>query len=370
MPRISKPRRHGKRWRINFLDADGARQWETFRTYREAADALHRRKAESEAIRTGVSPRLLAPHTFGELCDYWLEHEVPRKRSPKDHRSIIRAHLRPAFGGMELAGLGARQLDEFQKARRHLSSKTVRNHLTLLGSMLNKAVELGWLVAAPRIRKPKLEQQDFRWLRSSEDLGALLEAAQEEAPGVMELYATALYTGMRAGELLGLTWGEVHFEQRLITVKRSYDKATKNTLIRHVPILDPLLPVLQEWRLQCPVDVVFPGETGLAQGPGARVLQEVLQRCLDRARLVGPNRPYKRITFHDLRHTFASHWVMREGDIFRLQKILGHQSMQMTQRYAHLAPEVYSQEWGRLVDVVPREAEVLPFAGSAMEEEG
>jgi hypothetical protein len=64
MPKNSKPRRHGKRWRINFLDADGARQWETFRTYREAADALHRRKAESEAIRTGVSPRPLAPHTF------------------------------------------------------------------------------------------------------------------------------------------------------------------------------------------------------------------------------------------------------------------------------------------------------------------
>jgi hypothetical protein len=47
-----------------------------------------------------------------------------------------------------------------------------------------------------------------------------------------------------------------------------------------------------------------------------------------------------------------------------------HAIMQMTQRYAHLSPDVYAEEWGRLEDVVPREAEVLPFAGSAKEEEG
>ena len=52
--------------------------------------------------------------------------------------------------------------------------------------------------------------------------------------------------------------------------------------------------------------------------------------------------------FHDLRHTFASHWVMRGGDLFKLQKILGHSSIEITLRYAHLAPHAFADDYGRL----------------------
>jgi integrase len=85
--------------------------------------------------------------------------------------------------------------------------------------------------------------------------------------------------------------------------------------------------------------------------PSARVFQEVLHRVLDAAKFPkvqrnGKERPYMR--FHDLRHTFASHWVARGGDLFKLQKILGHQSVQMTMRYAHLAPDAFNDDYGRL----------------------
>lgn len=51
-----------------------------------------------------------------------------------------------------------------------------------------------------------------------------------------------------------------------------------------------------------------------------------------------------RMRFHDLRHTFASHWVLKSGDLFKLQEILGHADQQMVQRYAHLAPEAFDKE--------------------------
>jgi len=328
------------------VDVDGKRQSESHPTYREAEAAMRRRKVQAEGIRSGAVERPPDPHRFDELCDYWIEHQASRKRSSKDDESIIRRHLRPAFGGLLLGEVTVRRVDRFVTSKSELSPKTVHNHLTLLKSMLNLAVELGWLVKVPKIQKPRLVEQDYGWLKTEADIRALLGAATEEAPGVLEIYATAVYTGMRAGELLGLTWGEIDLERRLITVLRSYDKPTKTAAIRRVPILDPLLPVLRRWALECPTEVVFPGATGEPQGPGARVLQEVLKRCLERAELIGEEGHYERVTFHHLRHTFASHWVMAGGDMYRLQKILGHKSVQMTQRYAHLAPEVFSEDWG------------------------
>ena len=379
MPRIAKPRRHGKRWRFSYLDADGARQWESHATYKEAEAAMRRCKTEVQEILAGTRDLPPAPRTFSVLCDYWLEHRAAYKRSKKDDESCIRAHLRPAFGDKLLTEVDLRAIDRLRSERRHLSAHTMRNYLMLLTSMLNLAEELGWLLKVPKVKKPVITEQEYRWLKSREDLEAFLRAAREESEGVFELYAAAVFTGMRAGELLGLRWSEVDLDRRLITVLRSYDKPTKTGAIRHVPILDPLLPVLRAWKLECPSDWVFPGLTGEPQAPSARVLQEVLKRVLIRGKLLSSNGrrkkqgrsevpptvgKYDRITFHDLRHTFASHWVMQGGDLYRLQKILGHRSVQMTQRYAHLAPEVFKQDWGRLGTELPgaeKEGKVLPL---------
>jgi integrase len=103
-------------------------------------------------------------------------------------------------------------------------------------------------------------------------------------------------------------------------------------------------------------------------GKSGRVFQEVFHRVLDAAAFGqverrGKTRRY--ITFHDLRHTFASHWVMAGGDIFRLQKILGHKSVAMTMRYAHLAPDAYAADHQRLDALTaPILAPILPLGGS------
>jgi site-specific recombinase XerC len=77
-------------------------------------------------------------------------------------------------------------------------------------------------------------------------------------------------------------------------------------------------------------------------------------------------KPRRYIVFHDLRHTFASHWVMGGGDVFKLQKILGHKDIKMTMRYAHLAPTAYAADFGRLGSEAPRAGEVVPLAQTAM----
>jgi integrase len=126
-----------------------------------------------------------------------------------------------------------------------------------------------------------------------------------------------------------------------------------------VPILDTALTILRAWRQQNPLPVVFPNDRGTIFGESARIFQEVLHRVLARAGFPkairnGKERPY--IRFHDLRHTFASQWVMGGGSLFKLQKILGHKSAQMTLRYAHLAPDAFTEDHGRMAATAPMQA--------------
>ena len=176
-------------------------------------------------MRAGLRRPSPADHTFDELADYWEKHRAPLKRSEKDDLSILRKHLRPAFGKLRLRDIAVQSIDAFKEARDHLSPKTVGNCLVLLGTMFRQAEELGWLHTAPRIRKPSVDPDDEvdpPWLKA-EEIDRLLVAALAEAKPDQALtevthvlYATTVYTGMRAGEAAGLKWSDVDLERRTI----------------------------------------------------------------------------------------------------------------------------------------------------------
>lgn len=368
--------RHGKGWRARWLDENDRRHSRTFKYQRDAVAYERQQKALVEQIRRGLVAPASVDHTIDELADYWIEYRASRKRSGDHDESIIRAHLRE-LGHLKLRGSGptlVAYVDQFVTSRSHLHPKTINNILTLLIAMLHVAVDLGWLDKVPRIRKPSVRafSRDFSYLRTDEEVRRFLRAALDEGEMVFVLYACAVFTGMRAGELAGLWWDDVSIERRLITVQRSYDGPTKAEDVRYVPILDALLPILREWRLRHPGRLVFTNQSGRMLGKSARVFQEILHRVLDAADFPmverrGKLRRY--ITFHDTRHTFASQWMMKGGDIFKLQKILGHKTVQMTMRYAHLAPHAFAEDWGRFSDTgVGQVADVieLPAAQSSM----
>jgi integrase len=156
---------------------------------------------------------------------------------------------------------------------------------------------------------------------------------------------------MSQGEVAGLCRSDINFETRLICVSRSFYGPTKNGETRFVPILDPLLEPLQKWIASHPFDYVFPNAAGNLFTNSARIFDQIFHECLKESGLHpyydGKRwRPY--ITYHDLRHTFASHWVMRGGSLFKLQKILGHQTIEMTLRYAHLSPTAFQEDLSRM----------------------
>lgn len=351
---MSKPTKNGKGWRIRWFDEAGKRQNKTFKTYKEAEQELLKKRHETYLIKSGRLEKIFEDKTFNDLSVYWLEKVVFAKKSSKDLISIIKSQLLPYFGNYLLKNLSQEQVQGYilLKTKAGVTKKTISNHLTVLISMLNFANDMNWLRVVPKIRKPKISKtKSYNYLKTNEEIVNLLVAAKEFDEMNYYLYAVAVFTGMRAGELAGLHWDDVDFNNRRICVQRSYDSQTKSGEIRYIPILDSLLPILEEMRSKKISKLVFMSKVGTMIYRSARIFQEqfkLIQKSAGFPVIESNGKIIKGyIRFHDLRHTFASHWVMKGGDVYRLQKVLGHQSIEMTQRYSHLSSHVFAEDYSR-----------------------
>lgn len=354
---MGRPTKHYRKWRTRWCDEHGVRHSRVFDRREDAELDLRREELAVAERRRGIRAPDLGPKTFLDAADYWETNRAPQKRSYKDDLSILK-QLRAHFGALGLgdAGPWVAAIDRYRALKLGLNPKTVANHLTLLGSVLRLAHDLGWMNRVPPIKKPrvKVASSNYSYLRTDEEIARFLRAALEEGEGVFALYACAIYTGMRAGELAGLRWDDVDLQRRLIMVQRSFEGPTKSGEPRPVPIVDALLATLRWWRLRHGGRLVFTNRDGGMLRPSGRVFQETLHRVLDRAHFPMIDRGGKRkryIHFHDLRHTFASAWVMRGGDLFRLQRVLGHSTVAMTLRYSHLAPSAFAEDYARFADL-------------------
>lgn len=364
---MAEPTKHYGKFRIRWIDENGKRCSSVFETYKESKAELKRIEYEVEQIKQGLLKKDNQQITFKELADYWMKYRAAYKRSQKDDVSILRCHLLPAFENKPIAQIKVADIDCLNQKLKHLSPKTVFNILTLLGSMLKMAVELDWLSKAPLIKKPstKLFSKDFHYLRTPEEVQRFLLSAKEEDEMVYVMYATAVFSGLRAGEIAALRFSDFDFEKSIMTIQRSYNGPTKSDRVRYVPIMSALREILMKWRLKNPTEIVFPNRDGRQHQPSARVFQEILHRVLDRAEFPkktvnGKTKYY--ITFHGSRHTFSSHWMMNGGDLFKLQRVLGHQDSKMTQRYAHLSPDAFMDDLNRLDALSIAESDnIIPF---------
>lgn len=165
---MAKPTPHRDKWRIRWLDEHGKRQSAVFDEYKVAQRELSRHQVEVEEIRRGVRNALPPEKTFGDLCDYWVEHRAPRKRSRKDDEPIIRWHLRPAFGAMRLRDVGVEEVDAYVNDKidgEELSDKTASNHVILLGTMLRLAMTFKVLQGAMAGGRAEVSQAQGRALQ-------------------------------------------------------------------------------------------------------------------------------------------------------------------------------------------------------------
>ncbi|MDJ0766064.1 MAG: tyrosine-type recombinase/integrase [Myxococcota bacterium] len=258
--------------------------------------------------------------------------EVHNKRSEiLAKRSTLRNHLIPSFGNKRLDAIQARDIARYkmQKLKQGLSKKTVNNQLVILGRLLAIAIEWEIIEKAPKMNMLKVPKPDFDFLDFEEAERLIAATTDDWRPMIL----MALRTGMRLGELLAIRWEDIDLVTKRILVRRNAvygaigtPKSGKN---REIPLCDSLLDELKNYRH-------LKGELVFSNARGKMWLaQDTYSPLHYTCRKAG----LRKVGWHTLRHSFASHLVMLGAPIKAVQELLGHSTLEMTMRYAHLSPD-------------------------------
>jgi integrase len=281
-----------------------------------------------------VKPKARSP-LFKDFAQRWFEEYVVANNKPRtreDKRYTLRGTLIPFFGHLHLDQISSREIERFktEKAKTGLSPKTINNRLLTLNTILRHAYE--WeLLQTPhsKIKFLKTAQSRTDYLSEMESNALLLAASGT----IYELILTALRTGMRRGELKALQWSSLDWDAKLIVVRHTLwdgDKtldSTKSNRERYIPMDAELHAFLSVRRRH--QGFVFTDQMG--QPFNSYGLTEGLEEVCKRAGI-------RRITWHVLRHTFATQLAMKGVPLNVVQTLLGHSTILMTMRYAHVAP--------------------------------
>jgi integrase len=297
------------------------------RVYRSEWTKDDAEQALAAFLMKAEPPKATAGVTLAEAAERYLATRARKRTLKKDER--ILKHLQSAFGAATaLEDLTASRISQYKASRmaskigspgteRLLTAAAVNRPLALLRHLLRTAHE-EWeiLPAVPRIRLEREPQGRLRWL-TEDEIRRLLEACGKSRNRELRTAVVlAINTGLRRSELLGLTWDQVDLSRGVIRLEM-----TKSGKRREVPLNAESYAALVS---------LGPKDTG-------RVFsKQSLRKAYENA--VG-NATLDDVNFHTLRHTFASWAVMRGVSLKELQELLGHSSLAMTMRYAHLAPE-------------------------------
>ena len=275
-------------------------------------------------------------HTFGELVDRYIKDALPKKST--DFEKSQKAKMKwwkEQLGHHVLADVTPslitecrdRLLAETTKRGITRSPATVNRYLAALSDAFSVAVkEWEWLEDSPmrKVKKPKEPRGRVRFLSEDSERPRLLKACEESTnPYLYPVVVLALSTGMRQGEIMGLTWEDVDLHQGRATLHE-----TKNGERRVVPLSGKALELLKAHAKVRRLDTVllFPGKN--PQKPID--LRAPWEAALKKAGIDD-------FRFHDLRHSAASYLAMNGASMAEIAEVLGHKTLQMVKRYSHLS---------------------------------
>ena len=279
-------------------------------------------------------------NTLAELIDRYIERVLPLK--PKNARNV-RQHLlwwKQELGYCLLSdikpSLIAQKRDELLSGLtckgKIRSSTTVVRYLASLSHAFAIAVkDWEWILENPvmKISKPKIYNGRTRFLNEVEKEKLIQACRESKSNGLYPIVILALSTGMRKGEIMNLKWSDIDLAKGTILLQ-----TTKNGERRYIPLLGIALDLLRAKYINQATDaLIFPALHSQSNPLDIRSAWNTALR----------NAGIENFRFHDLRHTAASYLAMNQASLLEIGTLLGHKTVQMTKRYAHLSnAHIYS----------------------------
>lgn len=322
-----------------------------------AAEVAEKLRAATAAVDAGtyMEPQRMPLRNWLDiwLADYCMD---VKERTRSTYKSAIETRIKPYIGGVPLFELQPHTVQRFINTLAaqtdELSPKTIKNIHGILHRALAKAVQLRYIRDNPAndCSLPRVERHEIGFL-SGDEIGAFLNAARGHK--YERMFITALFTGMRQGELLGLCWDAVDLQRGTIKVKRQLQRingedyliTTKNSKPRTITPARYVLDALRaqkitqnQQRLKAGAAWNNPDGFVFTDEAGAHIARNTLYMNFKRL-LKSAGLP-ETLRFHDLRHSYAV-FALESGDnIKELQEALGHYSSAFTlDTYAHVSED-------------------------------
>jgi len=286
------------------------------------------RDLESQVDRFGAAPdtKILEVVTLGQLLERYQREISPAKRGSVQEIQRIDVLRRHDLAYRTLIGLSLQDIASFRDERlQSVAASTTVRELAILSHVLEVAIRDWGLPLAKNVvklvRRPVIRNERSRRLTRDEEQRLLDGCNGVKIPYFRTLIILAIETGMRRGELLGLTWSNFSHNRRVISLA-----LTKNGSGRDVPLSQRAFDVLMDWKSRAGVDqsTIFP------MSPGA--LEQAWRRLLTRSGV-------KALRFHDLRHECVSRLFERGLNVIEVSSISGHRELRMLKRYTHLSAD-------------------------------
>jgi integrase len=316
---------------IRYQDADGRERKEQAGSFRAAEDLVGKRRQQArEGVKLPENLRSRAV-TFGDIAKAALEYKASKPSYSVDKCRMKK--LVTQFGNRKAESIKPEDIENWLASETYAQS-TKNRFLCLMKLAFSLAEKNGKIKvnAARLVKQTKENNERVRYLNEHKPLptkqtylkphateeGRLRAVIAKRYPSHVLEIDVALNTGMRKSEQYGLEWTSVNFERRLLTIPRS-----KNDEKRHIQLnaaaisaLKALLPGMERSNL------VFKGLQDSRHWFGKAVAEAGIRD----------------FHWHDLRHTFASRLVMAGVPLLVVKELMGHRSIKVTERYAHLAP--------------------------------
>jgi len=274
---------------------------------------------------------------FRDFAVLYADNYAKKKRSWKDTDRIYLKNLAAFFGHKYLSDVTSMTVQKYRLQRQEqrtprgniVSVATVNRELSCLRCLFGRAIEWEYLKENP-VKKIKFEKENNRRVRflEKDELKRLLDVSKPVLKAVILL---AVNTGMRRDEIRTLKWRDIDIQRGIITLR-----TTKNGETRRVPLNSTAKEVLLGLSKHPEGPYVFYKKDGTTF-----CNRQAFETALRRADI-------QDFRFHDLRHTAASYLAMAGVDLNTIREILGHKTIDMVLRYAHLSPEHRSRAIGLL----------------------